>query len=484
MRFASVLLGVCTFALGLTCEAPAQSPVSLDTVLTSVREATGSPDRRLVVSRSRERIGGVAYEVTSESEGARYLIRRCDHDLCNGLFVDGERSYTVNLNDTILPLPIAIDPLQSSLRAVATGAFAEPAFARSGGRVERAADATNDERSTQRLVVATAHGAPLDVTIDAATHLVRSVATQDGKVVFTFARYRRVDGMTLPFEVDVDGKRNQLFDRRGSGKGSLEPPAGLVPRIAGSATLPLDRGIAPVVACRLGDLVTSCLIDSGNSGLAMSAGVAARLHLRPGGAHALRGLGSAASGVVRAPALHLGGATYPSARYVVLRRLQAAGADVALGADLFARTVVTIDYPARRLTLAAATTEATGLPITFENFLPIIGTGVGTEAFPVAIDTGDDGGIVLPRGLYDRHRALIARAAVRGREVAGVALRVRLGSYLVASAPATATAALGVASRARLGSAVLAHFRATFDYARERMILSPAPGTSDVRRAP
>ena len=108
---------------------------------------------------------------------------------------------------------------------------------------------------------------------------------------------------------------------------------------------------------------------------------------------------------MRAPALTVGTATYPSANYVVLHDLHQYGYDVVLGTDAFAHTRVTIDYGAKTVTLAPSGTESEG-DLTFQNFIPVAPIRLDDVTLHLAVDTGDESAINLSYDTYEQHQSL------------------------------------------------------------------------------
>jgi hypothetical protein len=153
--------------------------------------------------------------------------------------------------------------------------------------------------------------------------------------------------------------------------------------------------------------------------------------------------------------------TYPGATYVVLHDLQQNGYDVLLGADVFARARITIDFGKSEVTFAPPAAGASGgLPIGFEDFVPIVATSLNGKSVSVAVDTGAAGTIGLGSDFSDRHPEFPKGSAT-----------VRLGAYEIEGA--ALDAAEKMPYDGRIGGALLSHFTVTFDYGRSTMSLSP-----------
>lgn len=500
MRF-----GIATVALmllfGTTIggSTPASDRPTLAALLARVRTVSGAPYAHHVVSVSHETVEGRRFELRSESDGYRLLVRRCRDVVCEGTYFDGERDYDVNINDTALPRSARDDDDERTLRAIASGAFSSPQFRAEGGTVIELPDTTRNGRSLRRLAV-TANGAgALDVLIDPGTALPVATTSADGKAVFEYRDFRHVDGLTLPFEVWRDGAIVDRYETRHVSRNPLRPPEGLVPAFAGApGALPLQpgrrgrRGL-PAIACSIGDVLARCLIDTGNSALGMSLDFAERLDLDPAGEFEVTGVGRYVTGLVDGGTLHVGNATYPPAKYVVLHDLQEYGYDVVLGADVLANARVLIDYGRGTVTFepSAPSAHDATIPMHFENFVPVASVRLGAFDIPLAIDTGDEASINLSYEYYLAHPGLFSPRETRqiggiggtGEQIVGEVPSVRIATFEVTHAPIAATQSRPPSAEGHLGSGFLAHFAVVLDYARARFGLTPRSGDGDVKTA-
>ena len=509
MRFAALLLSI-SFAVLLESGSssvaaaktePAKPAVALDALLLASRLASGAPYRYHIVSHSHESRGGRTYDVTTETDGSKYRATSCSRGLCTGYYFDGERAFGANYNDTALPLSARRDALQITLRAIVSYAFTAPDFRTNGGELSEREPVLREGRSYRRLAVAPFRGSPLDAIVDPSSGLVVGIVSDERKYTFQLRDQRKVDGkITLPFEISLNGTVVERFERRTIETAPLEGPVGLLPTFTGApasiAMSKLDRTPRqPVVPCTIGSEHVNCLLDTGNSGLSMSLELAEGLGIEPrGGAFNIRGVGSYVTGVVRAPTLTVGNATYPGAYYVVLHDLRPYGYDVVLGADVFARTRITIDYSKRSVTIAPS--PATGLvaprnavALSFDGFIPIASVRIGEQSAPLAIDTGDESTINLAYEYYAAHPGIfspIGTTPVSGiggtsSEIFGEISRVRFGDYDVIHPKIGATKSLAAIGEGHLGSGFLEHFVVTFDYSRSRLELVAQPGDASVR---
>jgi hypothetical protein len=492
MRFATAAL--CCFIATFAPAHADDSRAKLDALLARVRTAAGEPYRLHLRGTAVAGSGTGQVILVSESEGARSSVRRCTGRLCSGTYADGPALWVTDLNDTAVPAE-PDDPRRVTLRAIENDAFAGDDFETQGGRLTlRVPLRMHDGRTLQRIAVTAPHGATLDALIDPDSGLVAEA--RGAGVAIVFADQRKVGTLTLPFEITT-GSNVQHFTERSVDPEPLRAPRGLVPSFAGeSKPIPFVDAerptVEPVVECEMRKQRVPCLFDTGNSGMSMSLELAERLGLEPlADPFRIEGLGSYETGVVKAPELRVGGATYPPAFYAVLHDLHGYGYDLVLGTDAFAHARITIDYPRRLLALepeSAASAEASSLPLSFENFLPVTAVALGTVKASLAIDTGDESAVDLSAEYYRLHPGLFkadTRARVAGiggtsEELLGTIERVDLGAYSLLHQPIGATAQVASTAEGRLGSGALAHFTVTFDYARRRAELSPRRGDAAV----
>lgn len=501
MRFAALLLTVSLASFGGNALAtPSPSPpsgTSLQTLLDRARASSGAPYRYHIVSVSHESHGGRTFEVTTETDGLKYRARSCSKAICSGFYFDGERSFDTNLNDTALPLSTRVDALQLTLRAIVSYAFTAPDFRTSGGQLIEREPILRDGRSYRRISIAPFRGALLDAIVEPTTGLVDGIVSDERKYAFELKDQRRVDGkLTLPFAISLNGSEFERFDSRKLEHAPLEAPPGIRPTIvADAAPLGMAKSERPsdqaVVPCSIGGQSALCLLDTGNSGMSMSLELAEKLGLEPrSGAFDVSGVGSYVTGVVRAPALVVGPATYPSALYIVLHDLRRYGYDVVLGADAFAHARITIGYAKHDVAFAAeSTTARTGaLPIGFENFIPVLSARIGEESVPLAVDTGDESAINLAYDYYELHPTIfkpsgsvpVSGIGGASEEVTGEVSHVRVGDFDVTRSRIGATKGSIATARGHIGGGFLRHFDVTFDYGRARIELVPHSGDPNV----
>jgi hypothetical protein len=223
----------------------------------------------------------------------------------------------------------------------------------------------------------------------------------------------------------------------------------------------MGDGDTPVVPCTLGRQSGACLLDTANSGLAISAEFAAKLHLKVESSDLVGTAGGAVAGIAKAPALAVGEATFGPAWYVVLGAGRAAGYDVVLGADAFAHARVTLDYRGRSVTFATNKAPiAGGQPIEFDSFVPMLGVSLGGTTATLALATGESAEIELGAEFASAHPAAVGAAGVRIGDETVDRVRIATGQHLT-------TPGDGLA-----GSGFLRRFVTVWDYAHGRIGLN------------
>jgi len=499
VRFGTVSSAVLLSVLAICRAAPAAAaPTSLERLLERVRTASGAPYAAHIVSLAHVALNDRSYELRVESEGYRSLVRRCRDAICDGEYFDGNRSFTVNMNDTALPSSLHPNDEARVVRAVATCAFADKEFGASGGSVTELPPVTRNGTAYRRLAVRIGEGATV-VLIDPATWFPVETVSPDGHTALQLRDYRRVDELMLPFEILRDNSPVERFESRRVLPDPLAPPRGLSMTFAETARaigmVPLARASAnqPVVNCTLAGVATTCLIDTGNSGLGISLELAEKLGLEATGEYEISGVGHYVTGVVNAGSLTVGGATLAPARYVVLHDLHDYGYDVVLGADALAHSRVSIDYPRRTVTFASpARGAAPMIPLRFRNFLPFVGMQLGAIDVSLALDTGDESSINIPYDFYLEHTDLFqerGRYTVSGiggsaEQIVGEIASARIATFEVVNQRVGTTRAPEATAGGHLGSCFLGHFALTLDYEHSSFGLEPRENDPAVRTVP
>lgn len=452
--------------------------------LERMRGAAGPVWQAHLISVSRLEFNGAPTVASTDSQGLRIAVRRCNGELCDGTYFDGSRLFSINLNGTALPQSSLPEPYLRAVRLVSSLGFLDPSFIARGGRVGGAGSATIGGKPYRTFVVADAGSVPMRIYVDESTGLVGFARDLDGRESFEYRDYRRVGAFTLPFTVVHDGQPFERYDERAPVSIAFVPPHGPLPAFAGApAPVPTDpKSITPIVDCSVGGIASRCLLDTGNSGLSMSSELASRLGAPVVGAYQVRGLGGYSTQVVRAGPLRIGNATYPAAYYVVLNDLRQYGYDVVLGADVLGTTTVSIDGAAHQIRFGAPLERsAISLPLSFQYFVPIVNLRLGTLDARLAVDTGDESNINLAYDFYTKHPGLFSatqRRFVSGIggnsvEMIGEIGQVTIGGYRTGPQRIGATQMLGGTAFGHLGAAFLQQFVVQFDYAGAQLRLTP-----------
>jgi Aspartyl protease len=174
--------------------------------------------------------------------------------------------------------------------------------------------------------------------------------------------------------------------------------------------------------------------------------------------------------------------------------------DGILGAEIFSKCVVEIDYLAQVITLYPAATyhapdRGAVIPFQLTGRRPFIQAWIqfpGQEAIEgkFIIDTGDSSGLSLHTPFVQQHNLLSYAGQViphytygiagQAQEYLGRAESLRIGEYVFAQ-PITALSQAGTGSTAdksydgAIGGEILRRFKLTLDYTRQQMILEPNP---------
>lgn len=478
----SVLL--CALASTLLGVAP--SP-DFQHFLDRMRAAAGPVWNTHFVSVSRLNLDGQTTVVSSESNGIPFVVRRCEGEICQGTYFDGRRLYALDMNDTALPNSRDQEPYLRSLRMVASLTFLTPGFTTHGGRVIDGGTVSFEGQHYRSLLVADPHAIPIRLFVDAGDALVRIARDLGGDDTFEYRDYRHVNGFTLPFEILHNGAVLERYDDRTPVAPAFHPPHGPRPVFTGDApqTIPTDPNhVTPVVNCSVAGIAARCLIDTGNSGLSLSSELAARLDAAVIGAFRVRGLGDYSTQVVRAGPLRVGNATFPDAYYVVLSDISRYGYDVVLGADFVGTSGVEIDTASHTVRLdAAAAANALTIPLSFENFVPVVDVRLGSVDARLAVDTGDESNINLGYEFYAKHstlfsiteRKLVSGVGGTSVELIGNIPQVQIGDYRTGPETIGTTQTLHGTAFGHLGAAFLKQFVVQFDYAAGELHLTPNP---------
>ncbi len=477
------------FAVTLTTVGAAREE-PLSQLLDRMRTRSGPVWRAHLGSTSVLMSGEQSTSVHSDSQGLRFSTYQCAQTLCTGTYFDGERVFSININGTALPESDFRDEFLRAERTIASHVFLDPAFEDNGGSIADDGSATIDGTRYRLLLVSNPDAVPIEVYVDPSTALVRYLHDVNGDATIEYRDYRHVDGgFTLPYLVLRNGNVLERYESRSVQDGTFNEPRGLLPVFSGTpAPLSTDPGRSiPVFPCSIAHVETTCLLDTGNSGLSLSSELAEQLGAPVVGQMQVAGLGSYATQVVRMGPLEVGNATFPAANYDVLNDIHRFGYDVVLGADVLAATRVELSPSDHRITFSARATgvaaapKTISIPLHFQDFVPIIAVQLGALGAQLAVDTGDESTINLSYDFYSEHRDLFATTEQRtvtgiggsSVELIGQIPEVRIGGLDVRNQRIGTTTTLHSTAYGHLGAGFLSQFTVLIDYARGRVQFSP-----------
>jgi hypothetical protein len=474
------------FALVLTTLGATGNQHDAVRLLQQMRSAAGPVWAAHIVSLSRLTFQGEASVVQTDSQGIDINVRRCRGELCDGSYFDGTHLYSVNMNGTALPnapQPQAEAYLRG-LRMVSTLGFLSPSFIAHGGRIGDAGSERLNGHVYRTIVVGDQQSLAVRAYIDPATGLIRYARAFGSNEMYEYLNYRRVEGLMLPFEVLQNGQSFEQYDNRAIVSSAFHPPHGLVPIMHETpTTVATDpSAVEPIIDCSVGGIAVKCLIDTGNSGLAMSTELASRLSAPVVGSYKVRGLGGYGTQVVRGGPLRIGSASYPGAYYVVLNDLRHYGYDVVLGCDVFGGTGVVVDLSSHVVRFGASLDQQSiSIPLSFEHFIPVVHVGLGAIDADLAVDTGDESNVNLAYDFYAKHPGLFtvtSRRPVSGIggssiEMIGEIPQVTIGGYRAGPQRIGTTWTLHGTASGHLGAAFWEQFVLGFDYAGGQLHLIP-----------
>ncbi|HET7814397.1 MAG TPA: hypothetical protein VFL13_08475 [Candidatus Baltobacteraceae bacterium] len=484
MKFAARFLVLCAVACSVLAARPA--PQGLGPLLDRMRAVNGGLFNAHIVSTSRHLVDNAPAILTTHVQDFRYRQDQCTGSVCLGTYFDGERLFSVNINDTALPRSQAPEARVRALRILAMLAFLQPHF---DGTIYDNGSTIFMGRRVRAVIVSDPVALPLRIFVDPQTGLVTGAQDLNREETYVMRDYRRVGTFVLPFQILLNGQPLETYITRQVVSGALGTPQGLrsqtVPGVNPAVSLDPDS-VSPLGTCTLGTVKVSCLIDSGNSAMSMSVELAEQLNLPPVGMLRVSGLGNYATEVVHAGPLRVGNQQFDPANYFVLSDIHKYGYDLVVGADVLASLPVTIDYKKHEMYLDPKTAIASGgtsVPLAFQNFVPVVNVRLGGEQSALAVDTGDQSNINLGYDYYKQHPELFQ--ATKTRSVSGVGgdsveLIGEIGSVSIGSITAEhqqigTTETLHGTADGHLGAGFLSKYRVVLDYAHQLMRLLPIP---------
>jgi hypothetical protein len=467
-------------------------------------------------------------ETWNEIGGARISSRFSTPPLAGGSGWDGKDNW--NLDQTGL---VIVDASDSGRAATISQAFLsnydlwKPDFG--GASVAWEGTETDKGRAYDVLSV-TAPGAklPIDVWFDRTTHLPMRAIQTIGPIVttVTFANYRTVHGLMVPFSVDTSVQGNETAFTATTA--DINPADGAA-RLAKPTSTPRDFSIAggatqATVPIQISenhvylDVMLNgkgpyhFIFDTGGANIVDPA-VAAEIGANGSGAIQVNGVGNNTEGssVAVVKSLQIGDATVNDQVFGVLPVRKGFGltaglpADGVIGYEVLSRFVTTFDYAKKTVTFNmpgtySAPAGASVVPITQNGTQPQFACTIDDVPTVCTLDTGARQSLTFyapfmkadPQVVPDK----LTAQGVNGFGVGGPALgklgRTRslafgaftlpnlVGDYTTQTEGALAVPFLG----ANVGGAVWKRFTMTLDYTALTMTLTPndayaAPDTYD-----
>jgi hypothetical protein len=363
-------------------------------------------------------------------------------------------------------------------------------------------------------------GSSADLAIDAQTNLLASVTQRAPleRFVVTYADYRTVDGVVLPFSIS-SGTANDPADdyafavtryelRRDVRSADFSKPVEReAVRMLGGATsttvpMMLEGRQLMIWASIDGRPEMPFILDTGGQAI-LTALAAKRLGLAPAGAGESggSGAGTISTAYARVRSIRIGNAQlldqpilvvpYPYSFYERGKRMPLAGI---LGLEFFERFAVRLDYGDRTVTLTPLSTfhnpAGTAVPFTFESDPNVPMVDAAADGYPglFGVDTGNSrevhlyGTFLEKTGLGARYRGGVV---IIGHGTGGTntgrleTLRTfTIGGHVLHGVQADftnmKTGAFSAWTQAgNAGFTILSQFIPTFDYARQTLYLAP-----------
>ena len=378
-------------------------------------------------------------------------------------------------------------------------------LADAGARSERG-------RRFDRIAITPAGGRPFTLWIDQRTHLIDRFEERqaEGLNVVRFEDYRWVHGLRIPHTVRTgDGGDGSSAVQRvqsveidppvAAGRYALPARADAASASADPVTVPIrvENNIVLVDVTLDGHGPYEADFDTGGE-LMLTPAVVSELKLAAGGQwkEGGGGEGSVIASAGALPAIAIGAAKVQHPVFTVHEFDDAAPRRILVGAEFLQRYVVRLDFDAMTMTLTPPErfeppAHAAVLPFHFQSNQPEITGAVDGIAATFAVDTGDNGSLLLIApfarryGLAERYRATIPYGGMSITATHGLyarAHRVELNGAdgrpvesIMRPVTRISTQQGGFDANAyvgaNLGVGILEQFNVTFDYAHRRIFL-------------
>ncbi len=499
------------------CEAPP--------LLASLRAASGGP--------AWDQVREISAQGSAQTSGLSGTAK-LDEDLLGGRYAErlnvaGQGvSATVYDGATLWSQDIsggvhALDSAFPRARARTEAFLARREYLRNGVRVQASCIGTHKEHGKEVSVVRVTPqgGIPADLSIDSHSHLLTSISERfpTTEQVTTFADYRRLGRLALPFSIST-GNRSEPADAskirivRYIVKARLNSEDFRKPVATNEATLPV-HSTSTTVAMTLedGEVIVRASID-GHAPLPFILDTGGHAILTPEAAKSLglRGAGSGQSGgsgagtsstqYTYAKSIRIGDAQFKNQHLLIIpygyafsergRKTPLAGI---LGLEIFERFVVRLDYASRKVTLTRFAAfqnrrKVTPISIRFQEDMPMVEAMADGHGALFGTDTGNSSKLIL-FGKFLKRSGIGARYThgyrVIGHGTGGAnsgrvetLSRFTLGGRVLRNVTSVFTdmqagSFSSWTEGGNIGYRVLSRFTPTYDYAREKLYLEPSP---------
>lgn len=520
---------------------PAFVAVALMFLVPMVRAADDSADVSTILAQMRKASGGDAWTtvralhvITNAKSGGEAEAREHWEDVSTGRYqvsaagghgttqqgFDGITSWRQDRSGvayTLGDIDSALVSADESFRVARAWWFRD----RHPATIAYAGERSEKGKTFDLLDVTPESGRLFEAWIDRSTHLLDHSEEQqaEDKVVTHYGDYRSVDGLVIPFLIEIGDGSNASFDDVETVRSVDVNPAvadsryAVPPLPASDITLPPGRDSIDVpfrlagnnrilVPVTLNSRVTvEAEFDSGGSLILQPAslqklGISSRGHYKESGG----GEGSITSAVGELTSLDMGEARVRNLSYTSFAFNSSEPEAALVGLEILQRFVVRFDFDRMTMTLTKPDAfhydgQGVIVPFHFQDNQPEVKGSIDGIAGLFAIDTGDNSSLLLIApfarryGLVDRYQADIPYGGNAVTATHGVWARKRpqIVSFdgpdgrpaVTVHNPVTRISLQHAgfdANRnvsANIGLGILRQFNLTFDYARQRLVFEP-----------
>jgi hypothetical protein len=519
-RFTAVFASGAFFLIGgLLASLPQAASASTQTLLDALRKATlGRPLASIASIRTAGRVEVVGLKGTAQEwddlRNRRFTVAQEAGALSGSNGWDGKVAWSSDYSGLV-----TVDGGQAGrLQAIDQAYLDNLAYLRpdaGGATIVYAGPQSDGGKTYDLLAVTPPDGSEIRLWIDPKSHLIARETETFGVVSQTtiLSNYRRIDGITYPFENSTQTSTGNAETLRLS---SLEvnEPVGERMRVPRSTVhdFSVSGGSSTTVPMQLvnnhiyvsvmldGRGPYTFVVDSGGDYI-VTPEVAAAVQAKSAGGVRISGVGSATEGAAftRVGSIAVGNALVRNQYALVLPIASSFGVaegmriDGMLGYQFLARFLTTIDYADSKFTLAmpasaAPPPGAARIGFFIDGTIPRVPIGVDGVTTSAEVDTGNRAGLELSAPFLAAHPTIAALAktppGVAGFGVGGPAYArlgrvpsLQIGPFVLANSIASFTyqtqgTFADPFNPANIGAAVLNRFNVTFDYGHQQLLLA------------